>query len=129
MVPKKYREVFPSIAKQENCSTSVLEDLMSFYFKKVRKSLSDLDHHNIKIDKLGYFKIKHWKLDEVIGMYKKAIDKSNLSTFRGMARSKDFTLNVERIKRIQELLKEENKRKESTKKRRQDGDDKRDMEK
>ena len=68
MRPKKAKDFIPEVAKQLSLPQNLIEDVVSYYWQEVRKSLSALKHSRIHITNLGDFTIKHWKIDDKIKM-------------------------------------------------------------
>ena len=66
MRPKKAKDFIQDVAKQLHFSEDVVKDVVDYYWRNIRKSLSSLDHSRIHLTNLGDFTIKHWKIDEKI---------------------------------------------------------------
>ena len=58
MIPKKPKELYKQFAEEEDLDKEFVEDLMSYYYKKVKGLLVDMKHTRINIDGLGQFVIK-----------------------------------------------------------------------
>lgn len=58
MIPKKTNELYKSVAEDLNIEESLVEDLVDFMYKNLRKNLSNLSHPRINLDGLGHFAVK-----------------------------------------------------------------------
>ena len=75
MNPKKAKEFIKPAAEKAEVSEKLANSLINFYWNRVRKEINDVKHYNITIENLGTFKLKHWKIDEIIDKYKKKVSK------------------------------------------------------
>ena len=53
MNPRNHKEFRKDIANEVGVHENVVDDFIAFYYSKVRKALSSLEHPNILIDGLG----------------------------------------------------------------------------
>ena len=74
LYPKKSKEFIKPTAKQLDVEESLVQNLVDFYWKDVRKNLSDLKGPRIAIANFGSFNIKHWLLKELRDNYQKHLD-------------------------------------------------------
>jgi hypothetical protein len=73
LVPKKAKDFKKPTATDLGLPEDLVNNVIDFYWEKVRKHMSALDYANIKIPNLGIFKAKHWKIDETVVKYKEHI--------------------------------------------------------
>lgn len=113
---------------------NLASDLISFYWKDVRKALSDCKGANIIIEGLGTFRAKSWKLDEIIeenekkrDRYKALVDNQNPITFQKFAILKEYEDKLEKLYALREKLEQDKLKKEQVKQKRNE-QTKRDME-
>ncbi len=66
MIPKNYKVFKDNIADEVGVNQSVVDDLISFYYSKIRNSLSNIDDLNIYIDNLGTLSIRKARLEKAI---------------------------------------------------------------
>lgn len=66
MQPKKAKQLIATTGEMLNIPEKTIEDVVSYYWQEVRKSLSGLKHQRIHLTNLGDFYVKHWKMDEKI---------------------------------------------------------------
>ena len=71
MHPRKAKDLIPQVAKETNLSEETINNIIGFYWREVRKSLSSLKHSRVHITNLGDFVTKHWKIDDKIEMLEK----------------------------------------------------------
>lgn len=105
MNPKNHKEFRKNIAEEVGVHENVVDDFVAFYYAKVRKALSSLDHPNILIDGLGTFKVRKTRLIKSIKATKSKLGDLNNTNF------KHFNKRVteeEKIKKMEDLLDEIN---------------------
>jgi len=118
LLPKKARQLIPDVAQKLDLAETLVDDVVSFYWKEVRKSITGLRHHSVYVETLGTFKAKSWKLD---GLRKKYDDFSNhctTNTFTRYALKKEAEDRRDKIQRIIDMLKQEDLKKQQIKKKR-----------
>ena len=74
MIPKKHSSIYNEVSEELNLEVLLIEQLVEFYYKKIRFLLSELEEPRINIESLGHFTIKEKKVYKVIPHYKKLID-------------------------------------------------------
>ena len=74
MIPKKPRIIIDQVSEELNLPKTLVDDLISFYYKEVRKNLSSLEHPKINLPGLGDFVILKKPVNKLIDKY------TNLST-------------------------------------------------
>ena len=75
MNPKKAKEFIKLTAEKAEVSEKLASSLINFYWNRVRNDINDVKHYNLSIENLGTFKLKHWKIDDIIDKYKKKVSK------------------------------------------------------
>ena len=58
MNPRKPKRIYDNVSEELNVSKDLVEDLVEFYYKDVRRLLTNLEYPRINIDGLGQFVIK-----------------------------------------------------------------------
>lgn len=112
MKPRKAKEFIPCISEELHLPQDLIEDVIDYYWREVRKNLSSVSHSRIHLTNLGDFTIKHWKLDEKIQMLEKWEENNKLKGMQELtARFKTAEVLYD-LKSVKKLLEEENQRKE-----------------
>lgn len=99
---------------------SFTNDAVSFYWSELRKSLSEMTHHNITVSKLGVFTVKHWKIDEFIESYKVHLEKIEAMTWKEATYRKSIENQYSNFQRLKSHIEDEFQRKAEKKKTRQE---------
>lgn len=81
--PKDYKIFIKDIAKEVGVHPDLVEDFVYFYYGKVRKCLSDLNHPNIYIENLGTFSIRKTKLRKSINRQKDILGNLDKRNYKG----------------------------------------------
>ena len=71
MRPRKAKEFIPKVANQLSLQSTLVEDIIDYYWGEIRKSLSGLKHQRVHLANLGDFVIKDWKINDKIAMLEK----------------------------------------------------------
>ena len=83
MKPKNHKYFFEDVAKEIGVHKDVVDDLITFYYKKVRKSLSDLTDTHINVAGLGTFILRKKRLEKNIKKNKDIIGNLEKMTYKG----------------------------------------------
>jgi hypothetical protein len=124
MIPKKPNILYKEIAEENDISENLVDALIGFYYKDVRKELSGLTHTRINIDGLGQFVVKARTVDALILKCERIIAKTDNYKFSSYFNKKRLESKLEDLRAIkvkldadkekkQEFLKEKNERKAS----------------
>lgn len=98
MIPKKAKEFKQSVADELNLSEDLVNDVLDFYWERVRKTITALDENTIEILNLGTFKLKAYKIDETIEVYKQIIQRCD-GKFGKYAIKRDYEQRVEKLEK------------------------------
>lgn len=112
MRPKKAKEFIPEISDQFNLPQDLIEDVIDYYWREVRKSLSSLSHSRIHLTNLGDFVIKHWKVDDKIQSLEKWEENKKATGLQEITVRFKVAENLYNLKNIKKVMDEENQRKE-----------------
>lgn len=66
MTPKKVKYILPDVALENQEDLALLQKLNSFYWDKIRETLSNTYHNRVNIINLGVFRRKHKNVDKKI---------------------------------------------------------------
>ena len=83
MKPKNHKSFFENVAKEVNVHKDVVDDLITFYYSKIRKSLSDLEDTHINVAGLGTFILRKKRLEKNIKKNKDIIGNLEKMTYKG----------------------------------------------
>lgn len=112
MRPKKAKDFIPSVAEQLHLSEDVVKDVVDYYWRNIRKSLSSLDHSRIHLTNLGDFTIKHWKIDEKIEGLENWEETNKQKGLQQITARFKTAETLYDLKKLKGLVEEENQRKE-----------------
>tara|TARA_R110002153_G_scaffold116579_3_gene260267 strand:- start:11169 stop:11534 length:366 start_codon:yes stop_codon:yes gene_type:complete len=111
MLPKNSKHYIQPTADSLNIDYDLAEDIISFYYSEVRKTLCDLKCHNIQIENLGTFKAKDKELPKLYKKYTNHLSVLKTDTFTQMAIKKEITDKLQKVKRLQTQIREDKIRK------------------
>ena len=128
MIPKKPIILYKQVAEDLNQSESLVDTFMTFYYKEVRKLLSDLSYTKINIDGLGQLVVKERTIDGLINKYNTRVNKTTTNTFSNYFDKKNLEVKLEKMNRIKVVLQQEKQLKERFLKEKADGKTGKDLE-
>lgn len=83
MNPKNYKDFYPEIAEECNAHVDLVGDLVSFYYGRVRKALSDLEGSKVYLPNLGTFSLRRRRLEKSIKRNKDILGNIQKNTYKG----------------------------------------------
>jgi nucleoid DNA-binding protein len=104
MVPKKPKEIINIVSEETDIPFSVIDDIVSFYYKEVRKNLTNLSDLKINIPGLGDFLIKTSGVRQSIKRFEKANKTVDYSSFTGYHRKRDIVARLEKLHAINKKI-------------------------
>lgn len=114
--PKKAKTFILPTAKKLNVDSELVENLMDYYWKEVRKALSELKAPRVTIANFGSFRIKSWKLDEQRLKYQYYLDKTvDDMTFATHKIKSDIEKRVNEIDALKVIVLDDAERKQQVK--------------
>jgi nucleoid DNA-binding protein len=81
--PKNHKSFFDEVAKEIKVHKDVVDDLVTFYYGKVRKNLSNLSDTHINVAGLGTFSLRKKKLEKAIKRNKDILGNLEKMTYKG----------------------------------------------
>lgn len=103
MVPKKANDFKKSTAEELGLPENLVSDFIDFFWDRVRTHMSELNHETLQIPNLGTFKVKHWKIAEMVEKHKETIIRVE-GKFSGYRMKMDLTDRIEKLERIKILV-------------------------
>lgn len=73
--PKKAKSLYPAVASDHSVSVELTEDIVTFYWKEIKKAVVAGKCPNIIVEGIGTFKSKSWKIADSIRKYENIINK------------------------------------------------------
>jgi hypothetical protein len=113
MIPKKASKLYIEVSEDLNIDESLVETLIEFYYKEVRKSMTELKHPRLTIEGLGSFVIKPYAVRKAIPRYIKTLDDHDTSTFNAYYNKKSVESKLDALIKIEEKIVEEENSKET----------------
>jgi hypothetical protein len=111
--PIKAKELIVSTALELNIPVSVVEDVVTSYWKDVRSSLSELKAPIINVYAFGNFTIKHWLLEKEKERLIKSRDRIlQRNSKRSVIILEELNTKISLIEQIEEMYYSEKQRKD-----------------
>ena len=119
LTPKNHKDYIDPTAEELDVSPFLVEDCVSFFYSKVRKSIASVSHMNIHVSGLGTFKVKRKELVKLQKKYENHLNLlNNPENFNQMKTKKEIEHKYQQVLRISDMMDEEYQRKEQIKKQR-----------
>jgi len=81
--PKSYKDFYKEIAEECEVHPDLVDDLVRFFYDKVRRELEDLNHSRILLPNLGTFITRKGRLDRAIKRHKDMLGNMEKITYKG----------------------------------------------
>ncbi len=114
MHPKKSKVFISKTADDLNIDKSIVEKVISFYWKSVRLTVSKLESPLIHVSNLGTFGVRQTKIEDVRQKYKnylKNMPNSDLMTFDKHKFKLETIERMEKLNKLQDEIEKRNKEK------------------
>lgn len=106
MIPKKPNKLFKEIAEEQNIGEDLVDKFITFYYKEVRKHLSELNYTRINLDGLGQMVIKPKTVDKLILKYSSMANKADTFEFSGYFNKKRLEARLESLSSVKQKIEE-----------------------
>lgn len=84
----KAKTLIPKVAKQLHVPEELVEDVINFYFKSVRKKIEKLTTDRVRVTGLGVIHVRPEKLRESIDKLNNALNSENGKSFKRIVKRK-----------------------------------------
>lgn len=122
MNPKKYKEILEITNSELDVDPKIIKKVVDYYWEDVRKNLSNLEHPHILVDGLGTFNIK-WNILQVnIERYGQYLGNRENLVFSRYHVYKNTEDKLERMQKLEQLMKEHHEKKKEHYKRKNKND-------
>mgnify|MGYP001038413122 CR=1 FL=1 len=108
MIPKKPNKLFKEIAEEQNIGEDLVDKFITFYYKEVRRHLSELSYTRINLDGLGQMVIKPKTVDKLILKYSSMANKADTFEFSGYFNKKRLEARLESLSSVKQKIEEFN---------------------
>ena len=113
MIPKKASLLYTELSEELGLPENMIDNILSFYYKEVRKELTELNHPIINLEGLGQFTVKTKTVDSLILKYETMIAKGSDYTFSQYNVKKSYEARLLKLNNIKLKL-QSNKEKKLT---------------
>lgn len=112
MKPTKAKDLIPAVVAICDLKKNEVEDIVNFYWREVRRSLSSMKHTRVHVTNLGDFKVKHWKLQEKIDRLEKFEESNRQKGLQKITARFKTAETLYDLRNVKKLLDEEKQREE-----------------
>jgi hypothetical protein len=123
LTPKKSRSFIESTAKELKLNPNLVEHVVDYYWKGIRKSLVELKSPIIQVRSIGEFRLKVWDLEEQRRRYQLHLDSGdpNKMSFAKHQIRKDVEERLKNLNKVMEITSADKERKEKLKNKKTNG--------
>lgn len=112
MNPKKSKVLISDVSTEMCQSEELVNAVISFYWREVRKNLSSVAHSRIHLANLGDFVIKHWKVQDKIENLEKWEETNKQKGLQQITSRFKVAETLYDLKNLTKIIDEEKQRKE-----------------
>ena len=124
MKPRNHREFIKPVSSKLQVSEELVSDVVAFYWKEVRLSLTKLKHHRILVSKFGTFSAKPWRIDDVVQEFYNKFNYIEPTTIGKYEAKQEYLSLYQNAVNIAEAIKQEESMKKNIKQKRKEYDEK-----
>lgn len=107
MNPKKAKKVYQTVSEELNVNQDLVENLVEFYYKDVRKLLTNLEYPRINVDGLGQFVSKPKMVYGSIEKISRILEQHDTSTFKAYHNKKALENKLELLLKLNLKIQQE----------------------
>jgi len=115
MIPKKPQTVIKQVSEELDLPESMVDEIVSFYYKEIRKNLSSLEHIKINLPGLGDFIVHKKTVERLANKYEILKTRYNTDTFGNYHNMKQAESRHARLLHVKALIDEFIKKKKAFK--------------
>lgn len=104
MIPKKPEKIVKQVSEDLDLPETLVDDIISFYYKEIRKTLSSLEHIRIDVTGLGHFVIKRGSVSRMTKKYVNLMNKYDTQTFINYHNKKSAEVKLEKLRHVQKEI-------------------------
>lgn len=104
MIPKKSSEIVKLTADKLELSETKVENIVNFFYKELRKTLSSLSDLKIDNPGIGHFLIREKKVDKKIAEVTSKLETITEKTFRSHYQTKHLEEKLEQLNSIKKKI-------------------------
>jgi len=106
MIPKKHKEIVNIVSEEMDVSSELIDDLTSFYYKSMRRKLSNVEDLKFRLPGLGYFLIRNTGVNKAIKKFESMKNGMGDATFNNYHNRKIIESRLEKLYEINEKIKQ-----------------------
>jgi hypothetical protein len=106
MIPKKHKEIVNIVSEEIDVSSELIDDLTSFYYKSMRRKLSNVEDLKFRLPGLGYFLIRNTGVNKAIKKFESMKNGMGDATFNNYHNRKIIESRLEKLYEINEKIKQ-----------------------
>lgn len=106
MIPKKPQKLIKQVAEELDLPLSTVDNIITFYYKEIRKNLSSLEHTKINLIGLGDFVMLNNAVNKLISKHTNLTKSYNRDTFKNYHNLKVSEGKLEKLTKAKEKINE-----------------------
>lgn len=104
MNPRKPKQALKKTAQAEGVDEQLVSDLTHYFWLRVRKDVSSLEHARVQITNFGSFMVRYNKMEKQIEKYEEILGKLNMTRYRDYQIFDELTNRVAKMKELSAQL-------------------------
>jgi nucleoid DNA-binding protein len=111
LIPTKSKEIVKKLIKEHDLNESYTEDVISFVWSEIKKSLTEMTHSQLYVNDFGTFSVRKARLNKALTNYKIYLDSEAPKSFEEYSHRMTIEKNYKKYLVIKEQLDKEHYRK------------------
>ena len=111
LVPHKPDSLIEEVATELEAERLLVERISSFYWKRLKETMTDGNIHNVIVHNFGSFLARPRKVQKLLEKYNKILSNIEPVTFQKQQIIQEYKKNIEALETIQSLINEDVERK------------------
>lgn len=106
MIPKKPKQIVKIVSEELDISQELVDDLSTFYYKTLRKKLSNVEDLKYRLPGLGHFLIRNTGVNKAIRKFESMKKGMGDATFNNYHNRKIIEARLEKLYKANERIQE-----------------------
>jgi hypothetical protein len=104
MNPKKANKLYKSFSEENSYNEDLVENVVDFYYKHLRKLLTNLEYPRLNVDGLGQIVAKPMIVNKSISKLKNFLNNHDTSTFKAYHNKKAIELKLANLIKLEKKI-------------------------
>jgi hypothetical protein len=110
LIPKHLNKILQEFSKEQE-NPELIEDIINFYWTRVRKAVTNKEYYNLNLKGLGSFVINEKKLNQALAKRHQMLATLNKKNYSSFAKFASMQSDLEKLQKVKDqIVKEKDRR-------------------